>query len=119
MQSGCHGSFLGRIDLEVSDGKITNYLHQLIEVDASITPDPSITNIIERELAPFKEMLDTVVGETATALNRYTMLESTMDNFLLQSILDVSSAEMAFSNGWRYGGPVIPGPVTMNDLYNP
>lgn len=63
-------------------------------------------------------MLDTVVGETATALNRYTMLESTMDNFLLQAILEASGAKMAFSNGWRYGAPVMPGPITMNDLYN-
>ena len=25
---------------------------------------------------------------------------------------------MAFSNGWRYGAPVPPGPVTLNDLWN-
>lgn len=118
IQSGCHGSFLGRIDLEVTNGKITNYKHQLIEVESSIIPDPAMTEIIDRVLEPFKDRLDKVVGETATPLNRYTMLESTMDNFLLQSIMEVSGAELAFSNGWRYGAPVIPGPVTINDLYN-
>lgn len=118
IQSGCHGSFIGRIDLELTDGKVTGYDHQMIEVESGITPDPAMTDIIERELAPFKAELDTVVGETATALNRYTMLESTMDNFLLQSLMEVSGAELAFSNGWRYGAPVIPGPVTLNDLYN-
>ena len=118
MQSGCHGSFLGRIDLEISDGKITSYEHQLIEVESSILPDSNMTEIIDRELAPYRDKLGLIVGETTTALNRYTMLESTMDNFLLQSILEASGAELAFSNGWRYGAPVIPGPVTMNDLYN-
>ena len=118
IQSGCHGSFLGRIDLELINGKITNYAHQLIEVESSIIPDPTMTDIIEHELAPFRDKLNTIVGETATSLNRYTMLESTMDNFLLQSILEASGAELAFSNGWRYGAPVIPGPVTLNDLYN-
>jgi len=118
IQSGCHGSFIGRIDLELTDGKITGYKHQMIEVESSIIPDPEMTGIIQRELAPFKAELDTIVGETGTALNRYTMLESTMDNFLLQSLLEVSGAELAFSNGWRYGAPVIPGPVTLNDLYN-
>ncbi len=118
IQSGCHGSFLGRIDLEITDGTITGCEHEMIEVAASITPDPAMTEIIERELAPFKEELATVVGETATALNRYTMLESTMDNFLLQSLLEASGAQLAFSNGWRYGAPVIPGSVTLNDLYN-
>ena len=118
IQSGCHGSFLGRIDLELINGKITSYAHQLIEVESSIIPDPAMIDIIEHELAPFRDRLNTIVGETATAMNRYTMLESTMDNFLLQSILEASGAELAFSNGWRYGAPVIPGPVTLNDLYN-
>jgi len=118
MQSGSHGSFLGRIDLEIVDGGIASYEHQLIEVKSSIIPDPDMADIIDRELAPFKDKLNTVVGETATALNRYTMLESTMDNFLLQSLLEASGAELAFSNGWRYGAPVIPGPVLLNDLYN-
>jgi len=25
---------------------------------------------------------------------------------------------MAFSNGWRYGAPIVPGPICLNDLYN-
>ncbi|KAF0224398.1 MAG: 5'-nucleotidase domain-containing, partial [Erysipelotrichaceae bacterium] len=118
IQSGCHGSFLGRIDLELTNGKITDYKHQLIEVESNIIPDPAMTNIIEDVLTPFTAELSKIVGETATALNRVTMLEATMDNFLLASILEASGAELAFSNGWRYGAPVIAGPVTLNDLYN-
>src|SRR5690625_6436380 len=41
-----------------------------------------------------------------------------MDNLLLESLLDVSGAEIAFSNGWRYGAPIPPGEITMNDLWN-
>jgi S-sulfosulfanyl-L-cysteine sulfohydrolase len=58
------------------------------------------------------------VGRTKTDLNRSTVLESTMDNFLLQSLIDQTEADVAFSNGWRYGAPVPVGPITMNDLYN-
>lgn len=118
IQSGCHGSFIGRIDLDVSQRAITGYRHQLIEVDSGIVPDPGMTGIIRHELAPFQDELDTVVGETATALNRATMLETTADNFLLAALLESSDAELAFSNGWRYGAPIAPGPVAMNDLYN-
>ncbi len=118
IQSGCHGSFLGRIDLEISGGKITGYEHQLIEVAAGVTPDPAMEAIIRQELKPFSDKLAKVAGQTATALNRAAMLETTMDNFLLQSILEASGAQLAFSNGWRYGAPVVPGPVTLNDLYN-
>ncbi|PKO11750.1 MAG: bifunctional metallophosphatase/5'-nucleotidase [Chloroflexi bacterium HGW-Chloroflexi-10] len=118
IQSGCHGSFLGRLDLKIEGGRIADYQHQLLEVEANIDPDPVVANLVHQALAPFQEELSTVVGETATALNRATMLETTMDNFLLQAVLESTGAQLAFSNGWRYGAPIIPGEVTMNDLYN-
>jgi sulfur-oxidizing protein SoxB len=118
IQSGCHGSFLGRLDLELADGRIVDYRHQLIEVEASTLPDPAVDDLIRQALAPYQDELSTVVGETATALNRATMLETTMDNFLLQALLESTGAQLAFSNGWRFGAPIIPGKVTLNDLYN-
>jgi len=118
MQSGCHGSFLGRLDLESSSGRIVDHKHQLIEVEEGIEPDPVIEDLIKQALAPYKNGLSEVVGETATALNRGTVLESTMDNFLLQALIDSTGAEVAFSNGWRYGAPVVRGNITLNDLYN-
>ncbi|HAQ21411.1 MAG TPA: bifunctional metallophosphatase/5'-nucleotidase [Prolixibacteraceae bacterium] len=118
IQSGCHGSFLGRLDLEIVDGNITDYTHQLIEIEASIQPDPEVDELIRQALAPYKKQLSEVVGETATALNRGTTMETTMDNFLLQALLESTEAQLAFSNGWRYGAPIIPGNITLNDLYN-
>jgi S-sulfosulfanyl-L-cysteine sulfohydrolase len=118
IQSGCHGSFLGRLDLEVAGGQIINYRHRLIEVEATIQPDPAINELVKKALTPFRDELSEVVGETSTALNRGTSLESTMDNFLLQAMLESTGAQLAFSNGWRYGAPIVPGPVTLNDLYN-
>ncbi len=118
IQSGCHGSFLGRLDLEVEGGCIVDYRHQLIEVEAKIDPDPAVEDLVRQALAPYQEELSTVVGETANALNRATMLESTMDNFLLQALLESTGAQLAFSNGWRFGAPIIAGELTVNDLYN-
>jgi len=118
IQSGCHGSFLGRLDLEIVDGQITDYTHHLIEVEASIQPDSIVDELVIQALAPYKIQLSEVVGETATALNRGTSMETTMDNFLLQSLLESTGAQLAFSNGWRYGAPIVPGNITLNDLYN-
>ena len=118
IQSGCHGSFLGRLDLDVVDGQIVDYQHQLIEVEASIQPDPEVADLVEHALAPYKKELAEVVGETDTALNRGTTLETTMDNFMLQALLESTGAQLAFSNGWRYGAPIVPGSITLNDLYN-
>ncbi|MFA7361456.1 MAG: 5'-nucleotidase C-terminal domain-containing protein [Candidatus Kapaibacterium sp.] len=118
IQSGCHGSFLGRLDLEVDGGQIVDYRHQLIEVEATIQPDPIVSELVKHALAPIKNELAEVVGETSTALNRGTTMETTMDNFLLQALLESTGAQLAFSNGWRYGAPIIPGQITLNDLYN-
>ena len=118
IQSGCHGSFLGHLDLELEGKKIVDYRHRLIEVEASITPDSEVEDIIRQVLEPYKKELSTVVGMTETALNRATTLETTMDNFLLQVLLENTGAQLAFSNGWRYGAPIIPGEITLNDLHN-
>ncbi|MHB8778870.1 MAG: bifunctional metallophosphatase/5'-nucleotidase [Anaerolineales bacterium] len=118
IQSGCHGSFLGRLDLELDGKQIVDYRHQLIEVEANISPDPAVDDLVHQALAPYQDELAMVVGETATALNRATMLEATTDNFLLQALLESTGAQLAFSNGWRFGAPIIPGKVTLNDLYN-
>ena len=118
IQSGCHGSFVGRLDLAVENQRVAGFRHELITVDDTIPPDPAVGALVASAMEPHREYLDAVVGHTATPLHRYAVLESTMDNLLLQALLDASGAQMAFSNGWRYGAPVPPGPVTRNDLWN-
>jgi sulfur-oxidizing protein SoxB len=118
IQSGCHGSFLGRLDLAIDAGRIAGFHHELITIDETIAPDREVQQWVEASYAPYRDELNRVVGHTEIGLNRNTILESTMDNLLLQSIRDVAGTPLAFSNGWRYGAPVPPGQVTVNDLYN-
>jgi 2',3'-cyclic-nucleotide 2'-phosphodiesterase (5'-nucleotidase family) len=118
IQSGSHGSFLGRLDLAIQDRRVMNYQHALIVVGEDIQPDKEIQSLVDEALAPYREELSQVVGHSSTALNRNTMFESTMDNLLLQSLLEHTGAQLAFSNGWRYGAPVVPGPIILNDLWN-
>jgi 2',3'-cyclic-nucleotide 2'-phosphodiesterase (5'-nucleotidase family) len=118
IQSGCHGSFVGRLDVEFDGGQVGAIHHQLIHVSDSIPADPDMERLIEAIVSPHRQLLSEVVGQTETALNRNTFLESTMDNFLLQAIAEAADTRIAFSNGWRYGAPIPPGPVTVNDLWN-
>lgn len=118
IQSGCHGSFVGMLNLNISRGKVVNFQHKLITVSEDIKPDPAVENMVNLILKPYKDELNQIVGYTDTGLNRNTVLESTMDNFLLKSLLSETDAQIAFSNGWRYGAPVPPGKITLNDLHN-
>ncbi len=118
IQSGCHGSFIGRLNINIIGGRVSKFNHQLITVKESIKPDPQVEELVDRVIKHDREWLNQVVGYTNTALNRNTILESTMDNFLLKSILAENEAQIAFSNGWRYGAPIPIGEITLNDLYN-
>lgn len=118
IQSGCHGSFVGRLDLEVKNGRVHKFQHKLIDVNESIKPDLKVQSIIDRTLDKNLEMLNMVVGETKTNLHRYLVMETTMDNLLLDAIKEVSGEKIAFSNGWRYGAPIEAGPILKNDLWN-
>jgi sulfur-oxidizing protein SoxB len=118
IQSGCHGSFIGRLDLEVTDGRIVDVRHKLVAVDESIKPNAAMQRLVDEVLRPHRAMLAEVVGQTPIGLHRDTILYAPMDDFLLAAVARVGGTEIAFSNGWRYGAPIPPGPVTMNDLWN-
>jgi len=118
LQSGCHGSFLGRMDLTISGGRLVAFDHELIVVSGDVEPDWEVQGMVRSIQAPDSDELARVVGRTWTGLYRARVLESTMDNLLLQSLLDATGAQLAFSNGWRYGAPIPPGPITVGDLWN-
>lgn len=117
-QSGCHGSFLGRLDLEIDDGAITAHHHRLIAIDERFAPHEGVQQQVEAAMAPHRAMLSEVVGHTGHALSRYQSLHCSMDDLLLGAIASAAGTDIAFSNGWRYGAPVPPGPITLNDLWN-
>ncbi|NLY37077.1 MAG: bifunctional metallophosphatase/5'-nucleotidase [Tissierellia bacterium] len=118
IQSGCHGSFLGHLDIIVEDKKIVDWSHKLVVLDENIKEDSQMKRLVDKAMEPYREKLEVVLGKTRTDLNRNLVLESTMDNFLLNAIIDYAGAEIAFSNGWRYGAPIPQGDITLNDLYN-
>lgn len=118
IQSGCHGAYAGRLDLEVVDGKVAKVSHQLIALDEGFPEDAEVKALVDAALAPHRAMLGEVVCRTERALHRNTMFQTPMDDLLLEAVAEVAGTPLAFSNGWRYGAPVPPGPVTVNDLWN-
>ena len=118
IQSGVHGSFVGRIDLAVRGGRVVRHAHRLIEIGEGYPAEPAVGALVEAAVAPFEAELGEVVGETAVPLYRGEMFGSSMDDLLLAALRRETGAALAFSNGWRYGAPVLPGSVTRNDLYN-
>ena len=118
IQSGCHGSFVGHLIINIQQRKIVDYNYRLITVTENITPDEEIEAIVEKIMLPYREVQQEHVGKTKIILHRYNTLEASMDNLLLSAIQSAAKSNIAFSNGWRYGVPVNKGVITKWDLYN-
>ena len=118
IQCGCHGSFLGHLELDIQQNKIADFKYKLITIDETIKPDKEIENLVVEIMIPFQHLKTDELGKTNTLLHRYNTLESSLDELLLLAIKTISESEIAFSNGWRYGVPVNVGVITKWDLYN-
>lgn len=117
-QSGCHGSFIGKLDVKIKDKKVVSFEHSLISINETIEEDAQMKRLVDVTVSPHRQKLKEVVGETSSALHRYSMLSAPMDDILLEAIMETAKTEIAFSNGWRYGAPIPPGKVTVEDLWN-
>lgn len=118
VEPGAFGSFLGRLDLWVRDGKIVDRRWELIELTDKVPEDPKVKAIVEKSLAPLREKLDKPVGTAAGVLARYAVVETTLDHLLADALREATGTEIALSNGFRFGSPVLPGTLREKDLWS-
>src|SRR5208283_6070778 len=67
-QAGAYARYVGKLDLDVVDGKITNYGGQLIELSSAITEDREIASIVGEYEAKMDVRLNQVIGKTEVFL---------------------------------------------------
>jgi len=119
LSSGSHGKYLGRVDLEVKDGKVTGYNSYLIPVFADvIEPDPEMAAKIAEFRGPHMSELTRVLGKTETLLYRRGNFNGTWDDLICQGIREQRDVQIALSPGFRWGTTLLPGQdITIDDLY--
>ncbi|MBI5040245.1 MAG: 5'-nucleotidase C-terminal domain-containing protein [Gammaproteobacteria bacterium] len=124
VQAGSHGKFLGQLQLWVQDQQVTSYSNSLVRVtaqtlnDLHATPDSTVEELAEQAYEPFAEYLDEVVGQSTTVLERRGDTQSTMTNFLTDALAERYGVDGARFPGIRYGSSIIPGPITVGDVWN-
>jgi 2',3'-cyclic-nucleotide 2'-phosphodiesterase (5'-nucleotidase family) len=107
IECGAFGSFLGKLDVELENGKMKNFQYQLLDVDPKKYPaDKKIQALVEKEYAPYKNELQRVIGTTKTSLVRYFVMETPMDNLLTDAIQWKFKPDIALSNGFRFCQPL-------------
>ncbi|HNR17903.1 MAG TPA: 5'-nucleotidase C-terminal domain-containing protein, partial [Chitinophagaceae bacterium] len=107
VECGAFGSFLGKLDIEVENGKMKSYKYQLLDVDPVKYPaDKKILAQINTAETPFKRELSKVIGTTTTPLVRYFVMETPMDNLITDAIHWKFKTDIALSNGFRFCQPL-------------
>ena len=119
LSSGSHGKYLGRVDLKVENGEVTDYASTVIPVFSdAIDPDPEMKAYIDGVRAPHDSELNRVLGRTDQLLYRRGNFNGTWDDLICQGIREERDVEIALSPGFRWGTTLLPGQdITMDDLY--
>jgi 2',3'-cyclic-nucleotide 2'-phosphodiesterase (5'-nucleotidase family) len=107
VECGAFGSFLGKLDVTVKDGKIDTYHYALLDVDPVKYPaNKKMLALVDKAAAPYAASLQKVLGYTATPLVRYFVLETPMDNLITDAVMWKFKPDVALSNGFRFCQPL-------------
>lgn len=116
--AGSNGKFLGVLDLEVKDGKVTDYRYKLLPVFSNLlTPDPEMVKLIDKTREPFKKELAEELAVCDEALYRRGNFNGTFDQLICNALMERLDAPIAFSPGFRWGTSLLPGqPITFEHV---
>ncbi|MBI4787283.1 MAG: 5'-nucleotidase C-terminal domain-containing protein [Chloroflexi bacterium] len=119
VQAGSHGKFVGELDLEIGGGRMTGYRHKLIPILSDrVEPNARVAALIAQWYEPYREKLSRVVGEAQTLLYRRSLYGGPSDAVLARAYREIAGAEVGCASGWRFGSTLLPGTITVEDVYN-
>jgi len=118
INSGSNGKFLSALDFEVKQGKVVDYRYKLLPVFANLLPaDKPMAELIGRLRAPHKAKLEEKLAVNEGLLYRRGNFNGSWDQLIVDALMAVKGADIAFSPGFRWGTTLMPGEdITMDDL---
>jgi 2',3'-cyclic-nucleotide 2'-phosphodiesterase (5'-nucleotidase family) len=126
VEPGAFGSFAGKLQLTIRDGKIVGDRYELVEINAEkYKSDKSVSALIAEKEGPFQKDIRQVVGYSKVPLYRYFVIENTIDTMILDALQWRNpEIDIVMSNGFRFCPPrVTPDhtghiPVTHGYIYD-
>ena len=118
-EAGAHAEFVSSLDVEVKDKKVVSYNYQLVKVNGRYVPaDPEVEKLVDEAYRPHEEMLNEVVGQAEGIFFRRDYWQSTLGNLITDAMRSRLGTDITFFPAWRYGATLMPGPITVEDIYN-
>jgi sulfur-oxidizing protein SoxB len=119
VNSGSHGKFLSRLDLDVRNGRVVDHRYRLLPVLSRFIPeDPDMARLIQSVRAPHEAKLAERLAVSDSLLYRRGNFNGPFDEVILDALRARADAQVAFSPGFRWGVTIVPGQViTLEDVY--
>jgi sulfur-oxidizing protein SoxB len=115
--SGSNGKFLSVLDFEVKGGKIQGFRYKLLPVFSNLlAADKDMSGLVEKVRAPYKAKLEEKLAVSEGLLYRRGNFNGSWDQLILDAMLEVKGAQIAFSPGFRWGTSILPGQAITMEL---
>jgi sulfur-oxidizing protein SoxB len=107
--AGCNGKFLAVLDLDVRNKRVAGYQYRLLPVFSNLLePDREMAQLIRTLRAPYEKQLAEKLAVSEGLLYRRGNFNGTIDQVILDALMEVKGAEIAFSPGFRWGTTILP-----------
>ena len=116
--AGSNSKFLGVLDLDVKNGQVADFRYRLMPVFANLLPaDKAMDDLINKIRAPYETKLNEKLATAQGSLYRRGNFNGTFDQLIVDGLMEMKGAEIAFSPGFRWGTSILPGQaITMEHL---
>lgn len=132
MESG-NGTWLGRLDVQMSNGKISNKTWRLLDVNNTLAESPSVLALVNAARAPFlattvnisyptagvtitlTDKIDKVVGHVASGLERHNALVNPFNAAYAEMLRSYTNSTLAMTPGFRFDAVIPADGVTYED----
>jgi sulfur-oxidizing protein SoxB len=108
--AGSNGKFLALLDLDVGASGVRDYRYRLLPVFSNqLKADPGMQAFIDKVRAPYLGKLNETLAISDGSLYRRGNFNGSFDQLIVDALMEVKSADLAFSPGFRWGTSLLPG----------
>lgn len=107
VEPGAFGSFIGKLDLTIKDGKVIADHYELLEVTADkLKPNKNVQKLLSEKEHLYEQNINQIVGYSTIPLYRYFVVENPIDTMILDALKwKFPEINIALSNGFRFCPP--------------
>jgi 2',3'-cyclic-nucleotide 2'-phosphodiesterase (5'-nucleotidase family) len=108
VEPGAFGSFIGKLDLKIKDGKVVSDAYELLEVNVEkLKSDKHIETLLKEKEQNYTSEISEVVGYSTIPLYRYFVVENPIDTMILNALhWKFPEIDIVLSNGFRFCPPM-------------